>query len=473
MSGLSAQSLSWQSPSYSVSRHSSTHETRSVSKDSVQIDKIFVIGNKKTKEKIITRELDVFSGMVIAKNDLDGILENDREKILNLRLFLSVEMEVVQLSDNKVDLIISVRERWYFFPAPIFQLADRNFTEWWVNQHHDMSRVDWGVRLKQYNFRGRNETVSITAQFGYTKLFRLSYRVPYIDRKQRFGLYFYGDYATEKNLSVITLENRQVFANLNYNAEERYRGGAFLTYRRSFYNYHQVGFHFASANIADTIAKINPNYFSNGALLQRYFGLQYSLISDHRDNVSYALNGWYFKLMALQTGLGIYKDVNTFRLDARYSKYTNLWKRFYFAFNIVGSVSLPQNQPFNHYNGIGFNNHFIRGFERYIIYGQHYVINNNSLKWQLFKFKFSLTNILPLKQFSSIPFAAYITANFDQGYVANYKNYEYNNRFTNRYLAGGGIGIDIVSFYDFVMRWEYSFNIAGENALYLNLRAAF
>ncbi len=441
--------------------------------DSIRIDKIFIIGNRKTKEKIIRRELDVYSGMVLAKSDLEEILKSDREKILNLRLFLSVEIEVVNLSGNKADLIISVRERWYFFPSPIFQLADRNFTEWWVNQQRDMSRVDYGVRLKQYNFRGRNETVSLTAQFGYTKLFRLAYRIPYIDRDQKLGLYFYGDYATKKNLAVLTMENRLVFADLDYRAREGYRGGAFVTYRRSFYNYHQLGVHFASSNIADTIAQINPNYFSEGALLQRYFGLEYSLISDHRDNVSYALNGWYFKILAMQTGIGIYKDVNIFRLDLRYSKYADLGKKFFFATNVSGSVSFPQNQPFNRYNGIGFNKHFIRGFERYIIYGQHYIINNNSLKWQLLNVKFSLSNIMPIKQFSSIPFAAYITANFDQGYVANYKHYEDNDRFTNRYLAGGGIGLDIVSFYDFVMRWEYSFNIAGESALYLNILAAF
>lgn len=448
-------------------------ENRLTPADSIRIDKIFIIGNRKTKEKIIRRELDVQPGMVFSKGELDKILENDREKILNTRLFLSANIEVVELTEDKVDLIISVRERWYFFPSPIFELADRNFTEWWVNQERDMSRVDYGLRLKQYNFRGRNETVSLTAQFGYTKLFRLSYRIPYIDQQQKFGLYFYADYATKKNIAVQTAEHRQVFADLNFTAKERYRGGAFLTYRRSFYNYHQFGIFFASTNVADTIALINPNYFGNGSLLQRYFGLQYSLTSDHRDNVSYALKGWLFNLQAMKTGIGIYKDVNIFKLNLKYSRYADLGKKFFLASSLSGSLSFPEDQPFSNYNGIGYNKNFIRGFERYIINGQHFVVNNNSFKRQLFDLKFSLSKMMPIKQFSSIPIAAYITLNFDQGFVANYKNLENNDRFTNRFLAGGGVGIDIVSFYDFVMRWEYSVNIVGENALYLNILAAF
>ena len=458
----------------SVSTENLTPPQKNTTKsDSIYIDKIFIIGNRKTKDKIIRRELDIKPGMLLPETGLDEILENNRKKIINTRLFLSVNIEMVKLSDDKADLIINVRERWYFFPAPIFELADRNFTEWWVNQQRDMSRVEYGLRLRQYNFRGRNETVSVTAQFGYTKLFRLSYRIPYINSKQKLGLFFYADYATRKNIEALTIEHRQQFADLDYVAKERFRGGAFLSYRPSFYNYHQFGAFFSSSNIADTIAQINPNYFSNSNLLQRYFGLQYNYTLDHRDDIGYPLKGSLVRLQVTQTGIGIYDDVSIFKLNLKYNRYTDLGKKFYLANSVSGSVTFPQNQPYNNYNGIGFNKHFIRGFERYIIEGQHYIINNNSIKLQVLDLKFSLAKIMPIKQFSSIPIAAYITANFDQGFISNYKNYENNDRFSNKYLAGGGIGIDIVSFYDFVMRWEYSFNIAGESALYLNILAAF
>ena len=91
----------------------------------------------------------------------------------------------------------------------------------------------------------------------------------------------------------------------------------------------------------------------------------------------------------------------------------------------------------------------------------------------MFSFETDISSVIKAKQFSKIPLAAYITLNFDHGYVTNYPNYELNQQFTNKYIYGGGLGIDIISFYDFVMRWEYSINIEGEHALYFNLYAAF
>ena len=77
------------------------------------------------------------------------------------------------------------------------------------------------------------------------------------------------------------------------------------------------------------------------------------------------------------------------------------------------------------------------------------------------------------KEFNKIPFAAYLTLNFDHGYVSNYPNNEENTLLSDRYIYGGGLGIDMITFYDFVIRWEYSINIEGDHALYFNLYAPF
>ncbi len=439
----------------------------------VTIDRIFIVGNRKTKERIIRRELDISEGAKLDRSRLDGMLESDRKKILNTRLFLTADIEVVDLSQDMVDVIIRVNERWYFFPVPIFSLADRNFTEWWVNQKRDLSRVEYGIKLKQFNFRGRNETVSLTAQFGYTKLLQLSYQIPYIDRKQKIGLMFYGDYSTNKNIAYQTIEHRLNFIDSDNLLRERFRYGAYLTYRPSFYTYHQFGLFQSSTFVKDTIVQINPNYFLDGKDQQRYFGFYYAFTNDHRDYVNYPLSGYYFKIGLTQTGLGFYNDVNILKLTVHYSKYFDLGKKFYFSTNLAGMVSSPKKQPYRNYNGVGYSDDFIRGYEIYVIEGQHYIINNNSLKKRLFSWKYDFGTMMPLKQFNTIPISGYLTLNFDQGYIANYENYTTNRRFTDKYIVGGGIGVDIISFYDFVMRWEYSINIAGEKALYLNIKAAF
>jgi hypothetical protein len=115
----------------------------------------------------------------------------------------------------------------------------------------------------------------------------------------------------------------------------------------------------------------------------------------------------------------------------------------------------------------------MRGFERNIIEGQHYFLNKNTLKRQLFSVEADISNVVKWKEFNKIPLAAYLTFNFDQGYAHNYPGNSENTILSDRYIFGGGIGLDIITFYDFVMRWEYSANIEGDRALYFNLFAPF
>ena len=441
--------------------------------DTVQIDKIFIIGHKRTKEHIIRRELSLADGQVLSKTELDNSIQADKRKLINTRLFLSVNINIVELSPERIDLIIRVEERWYFFPIPIFQLADRNFTEWWVNQNADFSRVEWGIKLRHFNFRGRREILNLTAQFGYTKLFRLAYQFPYIDKKQKIGLSFYGDYSTNKNLGYKTVNHRQQFLDSEDNLRDRWRAGITMGYRPNFYSSHSLGLHYSSINLDDTVVLENPNYFGNGSKYQTYLALTYTFTWDFRDFVSYPLSGAYLKVRADQIGLGIYDDVSVFKLNARYSRYFDLGKKFYFGTNLTGYYSSPSDQPYANYSGVGLGGDFIRGFERYVIEGQRYIMNKNSFKRQLFAVETDISNVLRMKEFSKIPITAYITLNFDHGYVSNFPNYEQNVLFSDRYIYGGGLGIDIISFYDFVMRWEYSVNIEGEHALYFNLYAAF
>lgn len=441
--------------------------------DTVLIDKVFIVGFKKTKKKIIRRELSIVDGQSLSRLELKDAIEADKRKLINTKLFLSVDINVIDLSADKVDIIIRVEERWYFFPVPIFNLADRNFTEWWVNQNADLSRVDWGIKLRHFNFRGRREILNLTAQFGYTKLFKLSYVFPYIDKKQKLGLSFYAGYATNKNISYNTIGHRQQFLDSETILRDRWRGGVSLGYRPNFYSSHSFGLHYSSTHVSDSVIRYNSNYFLNGDNNQSYFALSYTFTWDFRDFVSYPLSGAYLKIKVNKYGLGIYDDVNIISATSRYSRYFDLGKKFYFGSSITAQVSSPSNQPYFNYSGVGFFQNFLRGYERYIIEGQHFAINKNSIKRLLFSFETDISNVVKIKQFNKVPFAAYINLNFDHGYIANYPNYEKNNLFTDKYIYGGGIGIDIVSFYDFVMRWEYSVNIEGEHALYFNLNAAF
>src|SRR6267142_5477410 len=117
------------------------------------VNRIIIIGNKVTKEWIISRELTLKTGDTISLKRLKHELLWDKRKIYNLRLFHTVSVRSLELSNNVIDLLVEVAERWYTFPIPIFELSDRNFSEWWQNYNHDLSRINYGVNLTRYNFR--------------------------------------------------------------------------------------------------------------------------------------------------------------------------------------------------------------------------------------------------------------------------------------------------------------------------------
>ncbi len=144
----------------------------------LRINRIFIIGNRITKESIILRELSFKTGDIVYSEDLPGILEVDKKKLINTRLFNQVDIRTLELQPDKIDLLIDINERWYTFPTVIFELADRNFNEWWENYNRDFNRVNYGVRLYQYNMRGRNETLRFTAQLGFQR--KLVYPIAYL-----------------------------------------------------------------------------------------------------------------------------------------------------------------------------------------------------------------------------------------------------------------------------------------------------
>ena len=90
----------------------------------VTIDNIFLTGNTKTKDKILLREISVKIGEAYDFDALQKILDSDRNKIYNTKLFNEVEVGVLEIDFDKVDIVIRVTERWYLFPIPLIDIIE-------------------------------------------------------------------------------------------------------------------------------------------------------------------------------------------------------------------------------------------------------------------------------------------------------------------------------------------------------------
>ena len=362
----------------------------------LQVGRVIILGNKVTKNRIIERELSLQPGDTISSKRLPGIIQWDKNKLYNLRLFNTVSVRALELDQEHIDLLVEVTERWYIFPVPILELSDRNFNDWWTNYNHDFSRINYGLRLYKYNFRGRNESLRLTAQFGFYKKFDLQYKIPNLDRKQKHGIAFNFDYATPKNLAYRTgnstkdgqdtLDHVLVFYRdpNEIVVKKSFGAGIGYSYRKSFFETHAFNFNYRESHVIDNILALNPIYYSYNKTSQRYFAASYSFISEHRDVVQYPLKGYQFTGYIAKAGILPGDDVNQLEINITYARHWFLGGSFYLSNFSSVFYSTPQNQPYSVFSALGYRSQLIRGYETKVIEGPQFFLNKTTLKKRIF-----------------------------------------------------------------------------------------
>lgn len=438
----------------------------------VTIGNIYIVGNKKTRDEIIFRELGFESGQTLTAANFKETMVLDQQKLMNTRLFILVEIVPLFTTDYQAEVLIRVQERWYIFPSPIFRLADRNFTEWWVNQKRDFSRVNYGLQLQHMNLTGRNDKMAIRAQFGFTKQFTLQYQIPYINAAQTIGVSFSTTFSNNKTVSYASRSHRQLFLESEDELRNRYSIGSTLTLRPNFYNQHNFTLIYGRNNVSDAIRELNPNYLSSQDNTQNYFAMTYSFRHDRRDFIAYPLTGRIFEFSAQQIGLGFFNEVDMFSTRVSYSSFHDLQKKFYFAHGAEVYQNFADRIPYLFRAGFGYSPDLLRGYDPYVIETNFLFSYRSALKFELIKGLKELNPRSVIDQFRSLPYAAYLKLFFDAGYAGDPLRNNENNFFNNSWIGSVGIGLDIVTYYDFVIRIEYSINKEGDTGFFFNFKSA-
>ena len=433
-------------------------------------------GNRQTKERIIRRELLFREGDTLSPEKFNELLEKSRENLLNTSLFNFVEEDITLSADSapQLNVAFTFTERWYVWPWPIIEFADRNFNTWW-NENRDLSRMSYGVALKWENFRGRKETLEWTARFGYNELYRLQYTIPYLNKKETLGITLGGGYGRTREIPVMNVDNRQVY----YKNDDEYVLQAMvfhldLIYRKRIHNTHNLKLEYDQRNYADTIITINPGFIPGGGNRLQYFTLVYLFKSDFRDYKPYPLNGHYFDVEVVKKGLWLPGKgiVDEFYVQSTFRKYFGLGPRWYHATGLNARFTNGAERPYFMDRAIGYGRDLVRGYEYYVVNGNNFGILKNNLKFALIPENSFKMNFIRTEKFSKVHYAFYLNAFFDIGYVDQmYPRPELNNSLENTLLAGYGLGIDFVTYYDMVFRFEYSFNIINEHGFFLHFMA--
>ena len=430
------------------------------------IDEIKILGNKKTKENIILRELTLKEGIIISKDKFISTIEEDKRKVINTDLFYEVEFKIEIIKENHVIIIINVLESIYWVPIIIFELSDRNFNDWWENFNHDFNRINYGLGFAHYNISGRADEFEVLLRLGFIKQFQTSYYIPYITKKQKGGLYIGFDYIDYNHLEYNSINYIPVFYKSKNSLLKELSTSIEYSHRESFYNYHYFELEYNNIILNDTLSLINDNYFY-GNRIKNSFNINYEFDRDFRDIKNYPLNGFRLNIQIEKTGIGIFNDINKWKASIYYSKYFEFKKQFYYSFNLLSYFS-SKHQPYYLYE----NTDQLRGYEKYLIHGHSNLIYKNTFKKRIVSKNFNIEKI-KFRKFKNIPINIYLKMFFDSGYIWKYSNKNQNINLNNKYLHSFGIGLDFVTIKNLYITTELSRNSNKELNFSINLGANF
>lgn len=435
---------------------------------SLLVGEIIITGNKKTKDFIVLRELPFKKDGRIAVNELDKQLQLARQQLMNTLLFVDVTVKVGARKGNVLLIQVDLKERWYLFPLPYFRLIDRNFNQWWVEQKRSLERVNYGVKFIQNNVSGRNDNLDIWLINGYTQQVTLRYDLPFADRKLKSGFNIGLIYASQKELNYATGNNKQLFFKQEQIVRRNTRFDFTYSYRPDVKNRHYFRVSYNHDRVADSVLKINPLYFPGGSTSLKFIDFSYQYKFYNVDYIAYPSTGVLFESVLYKRGLT--KATNLWVGSARMVYAIPFNPKTFLHLEGIAQVKLPFNNFFYNERLIGYGFFQMRGLEYNVVDGMAGGIFKTTLHQRLFQF--ILRNPFPSKTHDRIPIRFFLKAYGDLGYAHN-KQPQPSNTLNNRVLRTWGLGMDIVSIYDFVFKIEYSFNQLGRDGLYLQSRNDF
>jgi len=436
-----------------------------ITKAQVHINSINIEGNDKTKKYIILRELPYHAGDNVNKDSLSFFNNLSQQQLFNTSLFLvaKVSAEYPLPKDSSiVNIHIQVQERWYFIPKPIFKWVDRNFSQWWNEQNHSLDRVNYGINLSMKNATGNNDRLALGFVAGYTQQNTIRYQLPFIDKKLKFGMGFGWQNYKQKEINYTTAFDKQVFLKTIGMVREGYRANLDLLYRPNLFNRFSLQLGFGNDALSDSGFLMQPIFLPNHTKSFSYADITLSLKKINFDYNAYPTRGSASEFTAYQR-FSSSSSMTSFqyrKIEAHSFSKQN--------FILVESNSIVKFVPnFNYadYRLLGYANFQLNGLEYYVVDGNAASILKTSFHHLLGGF--TVKNPIKTRYLTDFKYNFWINIFTHLGYVYNDHPLS-TNRLSNTLLRSVGVGLDIISIYDFVLKIDYSVNQLGDKGVYLH-----
>jgi outer membrane protein assembly factor BamA len=433
------------------------------------VSSINIKGNRITNEKVILREFPFKLGDTIVAKSIYDYRQQVKENLDNSQLFnfVYIDYETVNAS---IAWNVRVEERWYFWPVPILEYSERNLSAF-LN-HGDYSKVNYGAFITVNNFRGTRDQLTLRFVLGYRKQISLRYSAFSVDKEKRHGFKGWISYVTNYEVPFTSNNNRQVyFKSLDGNVRSSLVSEFSYQYRPAYHWYHTFKVSHERTSVLDTIAVLNPNYFGNGSSNYNVTELSYNVFLEKRNPKVFPLSGYFINFGVFKSGIFANESLSYWHANLSGGYYKPIASRFFAGTDLMLKMSSKSNLPYWVNEAIGYKD-YIRGLEYYVTNGAYYIINKNSIKYQILKPKEVILPFIPEGKFHKAHIALYWSIFADSGFVKAESNYT-NNLLEGKLLYGYGTGIYLVAYYDIVLRLEYSFNMLGENGIFVHFGTPF
>ena len=428
----------------------------------IKISAIEITGNKKTRAYVILRELPYKVGDSISRDSLVILNTIAQQQLVNTALFLEVKVNESELDSTNVTINVQLKERWYFFPLPYFRWVDRNFNQWWNEQNRSLDRVNYGINLRQGNVSGNNDKLTVGLITGYTQQSVVKYQIPFIDKKLKFGMGVGWAQFNQKEVNYTTLNNKQVFLRTEEVIRKGYRANANLTYRPNLYERQALQVGFGNESISDSAFAVAPKFLPNHKKAYSYLDINWSYSKVRFDYNAYPTKGASTEIALFQ----------------RFSKESYL-SAFQFRqvvahpitparFILAESLTIGRTMQQSNYSDrklMGYGLMQMNGLEYYVVDGNAATLFKAAFHQRIGSY--TVVNPLTKKFLPTVKYTFWIKAFTNLGYVYSQEKNK-SNPLANSLLRTAGIGLDLISIYDFVLNMEYSINQLGDKGLYLH-----
>jgi len=405
------------------------------------VGNILITGNSQTKDFVVLREMSLREGTRITQRQL----EYDRNRIYSLGLFNQVEIGVMPGADSVAMLVVTVHERWYIFPYPIFGLKDR-----------DWSKVFYGVGIVHNNFLGRNEKIYASCIFGFDPSVRLTYRNPSLSNDGSYFLIASVGYATIRNRSLVAQTG-------NSNFDERHVSAGMTIGRRLGLTHNLwLSASYEVVQVSDYQPGRTITLDGNDRFPIAGVGYAY----DTRDLFEYPSTGTLAQVTMTKYGIpGNAIDFVRYATDLR--EYVSVTSKIVIQGRLFGDIVAAGPTP--SYNRVYFGyGERIRGHFTEVIEGEHLAGASLETHYSVFPAHYFKVGFLP-EQFSVWRFGISAAAFADAG-TAWFRGQPFA---LDSFTKGYGFGLHFLLPYSAVIRIEYAWNEARRGEFIFDLGAAF